>query len=207
MKKIIIILIFINSIFADISPQEYKKMLPNHQAYNYYKMSKYAFEKENYIVAYKYAIKAKSLYNNKNSRSIKLPYLPDFLRESAFAPKRILYQFMDVKGYEVDRLIKKIKLLAPPVAFVTINRTGSSFIIMVKNMGKLPLDQFGVLINKKYNHMFNQIKPDESSSYTLNIDLSTNSLDSILFSEEHGFVPKEIEFSKEEEENSDEEDE
>jgi len=191
-----------NSTTTKIKPKKektytlFQKMFVNHIAYNFYKEAITLLYDGNYKEAYTKAIKAKDTYDNTNKKEqiIKLPYIPGFIRENAQAPRRLYYKIVKEQPYELKRLIRKIKLLSPPLAMVIIDKTSTYTDIKVTNIGDLPLDKFGIEINYEQVTTFDKIEPNETKTYRYN---NSQPIEQITFSEEYGFNPEPIEFAQE----------
>jgi hypothetical protein len=173
---------------------KFEKLISNHIAYKHYIGAiKYLYDR-NYTLAYDEANRAKSIYDNTKSdiKTIKLPYAPAFIREGPFTPRRIIYEVIRKRDYELKRLIKKIKLLAPPIGYVTIYR-GSTYVdIVVQNLGDLPLDQFSIILNGEVLKVFDKITPTQQKKYRYN---GVVSIETIEFKEADGFAPEAFELN------------
>lgn len=173
---------------------KFEKTFIRHIAYNHYKKAIDLLYMKNHQEAYSEAMSAKAVYDaNATQKEIILPYLPGYVRESAQTPRRIYYKILVDKNYELHRLIKKIKLLSPPVPMVVLNQTSTYVDIEVKNFGDLPLDNFGIEVNFEKVKTFPKINPKESVTYRFDKAVV---VEQIRFSEEFGFAPKEITFEK-----------
>ena len=176
---------------------QFEKTFINHIAYNHYKNAmKYMFDKK-HKEAYEEAMKAKKVYDNslnEKAQIIDLPYVPGYVRESAQTPRRTYYKIVKKHVYELKRLIRKIKLLNPPIPFVVLNQTSTYIDITVKNFGDTPLDNLIVEVNYEKAASFDKIYPNKSKTVRFN---KTMNLEQISFSEEYGFAPALIEFSQE----------
>ncbi len=177
----------------------FEKKFINHLAYNHYeKAIKLLYEKNNQE-AYAEAMQAKEVYDNelKEEKTIELPYIPGYIRQSAQTPKRIYYKIVKKHIYELKRLIRKIKLLNPPIPFVVINKTSTYIEVSVKNYGDTPLDNLVVEINYEQVAVFAKINPGDTKTVRYN---KTMDISQISFSEDYGFAPSPIEFAQKEEE-------
>jgi len=178
----------------DISP--FEKLFVNHMAYLYYNKGIEALYKDNYKDAYNFAMKAKAIMDNTEDTkdlTIALPYMPNYVRESAYAPKRIYYKIIKYKPYELKRLITKAKLISPPLAAITLNKTSTYISLHIKNYGDLPLDDFEVLLNDKSIVKYDKILVGEEK--TIRID-EAPVLYEIAFKEKYGFAPNSITLSE-----------
>lgn len=174
---------------------DFEKKFVNHIAYNHYKKAiKLLYEKEQ-ISAYKEAYKAKEFFDNSlDNRDIVLPYMPGYLRESAQTPKRIYYKILVERDYELTRLIRKIKLLNPPIPLVVLNQTSTYIDITINNSGEVPLDNFVIEVNYEKVAEFDRVYPNQSQTYRYNQSVL---IEEISFSEAYGFAPAAIELSNE----------
>ncbi len=173
----------------------FEKTFVYHVAYNHYKKAiKHMYAKE-HKEAYDEAIKAKNIFLNQKNNKIALPYMPGYVRENAQTPRRIYYKIIEEQNYELTRLIRKIKLLNPPIPMVILNQTSTYVDIQIQNLGDVPLDKFGIEINYEKIITFDKINPNETKTYRYN---KTVQLEQLTFSEEYGFIPMPIEFAIEE---------
>lgn len=174
---------------------KFEKTFINHSAYNHYKRAidfMYANDHKN---AYNEAISAKDIYDNtKIGGDIQLPYIPGYVRENAQTPRRIYYKIVEDHNYELKRLIRKIKLLNPPIPLITYIQTSTYIDITVQNVGDIPLDKFVIEINYEKIKEFDKINPNQSLTYRYN---SSSKIDSLSFTEEYGFAPEPIELIEE----------
>ncbi|MCK5294090.1 MAG: hypothetical protein KAJ49_05510 [Arcobacteraceae bacterium] len=175
---------------------QFEKMFTNHIAYNHYKKAMKLMYEKKHKEAYEEAIKAKDVYNNslKENQVIELPFIPGYIRESAQTPKRTYYKIIEEHIYELKRLIRKIKLLNPPIPFVVLNQTSTYIDITVENFGDTPLDNLIVEINYEKVATFPKIYPLKSETIRYH---KTMNLEQITFTEDYGFAPSTIEFSQE----------
>jgi len=174
------------------SLSSFEKLFVNHSAYRYYLDGIKMLYEKNYKSAYEFAMKAKMIYDNtleKENLAIALPYLPSYVRESSYSPKRIYYKMVKYRDYELKRLIVKAKLISPPIASIIINRTSTYVNIVIKNYGDLPLDDFEVLINDESIASFEKILPNEEKKVRVE---SSPILYELSFKEKYGFAPKSI---------------
>lgn len=175
---------------------KFEKSFVNHIAYNHYeKAVKLMFNKQHKL-AYEEAIKAKDIYDNTTSKEklIDLPYIPGYLRESAQTPSRIYYKIIKQNEYQINRLIRKIKLLNPPIPMVIINKTSTYIEIKVTNYGDTPLDKFAVEVNYETLKVFNKIYPKKTKIFRVNKSVN---IEQLSFKEEYGFAPKTTEYTQE----------
>lgn len=175
---------------------EFEKLFINHSAHIYYIKAIDELQKANYKVAYENAMKAKVIFDNTNegeSQVIALPYMPSYIRESSYTPKRIYYKVVKPKPYELKRLITKTKLISPPVASVVLKRTSTYMEVITKNYGDLPLDEFEVLLNDESIVKYEKILPNEQK--ITRVELAP-SLYEISFKEKYGFAPNSIMLSE-----------
>jgi len=176
---------------------KFEKQFINHIAYNHYTNAiKFLYAKD-HKKAYEEAMKAKDIYNNEDNtkeQKIVLPYLPGFLRQSAQTPSRIYYKIYRDKNYELKRLIRKVKLLSPPIALVTFDQTSTYIDIKIKNVGDLPFDNFTVEINYEEVKTFDKIIPNQEVTFRF---YTVDKVEAISFKEAYGFAPKAIEFTQE----------
>jgi len=174
----------------------FEKLFVNHLAYNHYKKAiKLMYEKKHKL-AYKEAMIAKNMYDNslKKEKIIDLPYIPGYIRQSAQAPRRVYYKILKKQVYEIDRLIRKIKLLNPPIASIVLNKTSTYIDISITNDGDLPFDNFIIEINYEKVASFDKIAPKETKTFRYYID---SNIEQISFKEEYGFAPAPIELTNE----------
>ncbi len=177
---------------SDRKLSSFEKSFVYHIGYNHYAKAIKLMYAKNHKDAYSEAMSAKNIYDaNATQKEIVLPYLPGYVRESAQTPRRIYYKILVPKNYELYRLIRKIKLLNPPIPMVVLNQTSTYVDIEIKNYGDLPLDKFGIEINDEKVYQFPKINPNQSVTYRYNKSLS---VEHIKFSEEFGFAPKDIIF-------------
>ena len=115
--------------------------------------------------------------------------MPSFLRETAYAAKKIYYKTVVHKEYELNRLITKIKLLSPPIPAVVIKRTSTYIDIIVRNYGDLPLDNFEIILDSQSVVKYTKILPSQEKVYRYE---KAPMLHEIAFKEEYGFAPKSI---------------
>ena len=121
--------------------------------------------------------------------------MPGYIRENAQTPRRIYYKIIEEQNYELTRLIRKIKLLNPPIPMIIFNQTSTYIDITVQNVGDTPLDKFAIEINYETVTTFDKIEPNETKKFRYN---KVVPLEQITFKEEYGFAPVPIEFSVEE---------
>jgi len=175
---------------------EFEKLFVNHSAYRYYEKAIEELYKSNYKAAYENAMKAKEIVDNTdkpNEQVIALPYMPNYLRETAYTPKRIYYKIVKAKPYELKRVITKAKLISPPVASIIIKRTSTYMEIITRNYGDLPLDDFELLLNDESIVKYEKVLPNEKK--IIRIDAAPV-LYEISFKEKYGFAPKSIMLSE-----------
>jgi len=174
----------------------FEKTFVNHIAYNHYENAIKLMYQKKHKEAYAEAMKAKDVYDNiaKKEQTINLPYIPGYIRESAQTPRRTYYKIVKQKTYELKRLIRKIKLLDPPIPFVVLNQTSTYIDVTVTNFGDTPLDNLVVEINFEKAAVFDKINPKESK--TVRFDKSMN-IEQISFTEEYGFAPAQIDLTQE----------
>ena len=180
------------------SISEFEKLFVHHSAYIYYNKAIDAMFQADYKTAYDYAMKAKEIYDNtdiNDSQLIALPYMPSYIRESGYTPKRIYYKMLKAKPYELKRAITKIKLISPPIASVVIKRTSTSIEVIIKNYGDLPLDEFELLLNDEKLVSYEKILPNEQKVFRLD---AAPQLYELSFKEKYGFAPKSILLSEDE---------
>lgn len=171
---------------------KFEKTFIYHVAYNHYKDAvKLLFEKD-HKEAYRHAMAAKAIYDNEaKGKEIVLPYIPGYIRESAQTPRRIYYKIFQTQNYELHRLVRKIKLLNPPIPMVVLKQTSTFVDIEVQNFGDLPLDKFSIEVNYEDATTFDKVNPGETKVYRYHRAVE---LENIRFGEEFGFAPKEITF-------------
>lgn len=171
------------------SLSEFEKLFVNHVAYNYYKNGIKALYQSDYKSAYDNAMNAKDIVDNTelNKTTIALPYMPSFMRETSYAPKRTYYKIIKEKVYELKRLIRKAKLMSPPIASVVIRRTSTTIDVILKNYGDLPFDEFEVLVNEKRIALFDKLLPNQEKTIKIN---KAPKLYEVSFKEKYGFAPK-----------------
>jgi hypothetical protein len=135
---------------------QFEKTFIYHTAYNHYKKAIDLMYKNNHKDAYTNAMIAKDIYdyNATKTNEIILPHIPGYIRQSAQAPTKINYKIFETKNYELKRLIRKIKLLNPPIPLVVFAKTSTYIDITVENFGDLPLDNFTIFINGNKAHIF-----------------------------------------------------
>ena len=171
---------------------KFEKTFIYHVAYNHYKKAIDFMFAKNHKAAYNEAMAAKAIYDNgAKAKDITLPYIPGYIRENAQTPVRIYYKIFQTKNYELHRLIRKIKLLNPPIPMVVFRQTSTFVDIEVQNFGDLPLDKFGIEVNFEKAVVFEKVNPGESKTFRYNKAVE---LENIRFTEEFGFAPKDIEF-------------
>ena len=177
----------------------FEKKFINHIAYNHYKNAIKLMYKKKHKEAYEEAIKAKKVYDNslKEEQIIALPYIPGYVRESAQTPRRTFYKIVEEHIYELTRLIRKIKLLNPPIPFIVLNQTSTYIDITVENFGDTPLDNLAIEVNYEKAATFEKIYPFKSKTIRFH---KTMKIEQISFTEDYGFAPSIIEFDQEEEE-------
>ncbi len=174
------------------SMSEFEKLFVHHAAYIYYNKAIDAMFQADYKTAYDYAMSAQKIYDNTDlngSQVIALPYMPSYIRESAYAPKRIYYKMVKPKPYELRRVITKIKLISPPIASVVVKRTSTYVEIITKNYGDLPLDRFELFLNDEKLVSYEKILPNEQKVFHLD---GAPQLYELSFKEKYGFAPKSI---------------
>ena len=174
----------------------FESLFVNHMAYLYYNKGIQALYKGDYKTAYNFAMKAQAITDNTEQEkdlTIALPYLPNYVRESAYAPKRIYYKIIKYKPYELKRLITKTKLISPPIATISLNRTSTYISMHIKNFGDLPLDNFEVLLNDKLIAKYDKILVGEDKIIRIN---KAPILYEISFKEKYGFAPQNITLSE-----------
>lgn len=176
----------------------FEKLFVNHSAYIYYSKGVEELYKSNYKSAYENAMKAKEIIDNTdniNEQIIALPYMPSFVRETAYSPKRIYYKIVKAKVYELRKLIVKAKLISPPIASVIVKKTSTYMEIIIRNFGDLPLDEFELLINEKSMVKYDKILPNDKK--TIRVDI-VEEFHEISFKEKYGFAPSSIMLSEDE---------
>ena len=174
----------------------FEKLFVNHSAYRYYAKGVQELYKNNYKEAYDNAMKAKAIIDNtqaKGEQVIALPYMPNYVRETGYTPKRIYYKTVKAKPYELRKLIVKAKLISPPIASVIIKKTSTYMDVIVKNYGDLPLDEFELLINDESIVIYDKILPNEQK--ITKVDIKEEFYE-ISFKEKYGFAPKSIMLSE-----------
>lgn len=177
---------------------EFEKLFVNHSAHIYYSKAVKDLYESNYKSAYDNAMKAQVIYDNTNNeveQIIPLPYMPSFMRESAYTAKRIYYKMVKPKPYELKRLVTKAKLISPPIATVALKKTSTYIDVIIKNYGDLPLDGFEVLLNDEPIAKYEKILPNEEKVTRLE---ASPSLYEISFKEKYGFAPNSIMLSEDE---------
>ena len=175
---------------------EFEKLFVNHSAYNYYLKGIEELQVLNYKDAYENAMKAKAIIDNTskaNEQVIALPYMPAYVRESSYTPKKIYYKMVKSKPYELKRLITKAKLISPPVASVVLKRTSTYIEVITRNYGDLPLDEFELLVNDESIVKYDKILPNEQQTTRIS---AAPSLFEISFKEKYGFAPNSIMLSE-----------
>ena len=176
----------------------FEKLFVNHTAHIYYTTAINELYQSNYKAAYENAMKAKAIYDNTDdnvSQVIALPYMPSFIRESGYTPKRIYYKMVKPKSYELKRLITKIKLISPPIASVVLKRTSTYIDVIIRNYGDLPLDDFELLLNDESIAKYEKILPNEEKAFRIE---SSPILYELAFKEKYGFAPNSILLSEDE---------
>jgi len=168
---------------------EFEKLFINHTAFNYYKTAIMALYADDYKNAYENAMKAKEIVDNTelNSTTIALPFMPSYVRETSYSPKRTYYKIVKQKEYKLKRLITKAKLISPPIASVVIHRTSTTIDIILRNHGDLPFDNFEVLVNDERIALYEKLLPNEEK--TVKIEKAPK-LYEVSFKEKYGFAPK-----------------
>jgi len=168
---------------------EFEKLFVNHIAYNYYKNGINSLYEGDYKKAYENAMNAKEIVDNTdlNTTTIALAFMPSYLRESAYSPKRIYYKIVKQKQYKLKRLIVKAKLISPPIASLVIHRTSTTIDVILKNYGDLPLDEFEVFVNEQSIAFYEKVLPNEEK--TIKIQKAPK-LYEVSFKEKYGFAPK-----------------
>ena len=175
---------------------EFEKLFVNHSAYIYYLKGIEELQIANYKAAYENAMKAKAIIDNTNKPNeqvIALPYMPNYVRESSYTPKRIYYKTVKAKPYELKRLITKAKLISPPIASVVLKRTSTYIEVITRNYGDLPLDEFELLVNEDSIVKYEKILPNEQKITRIGV---APNLFEISFKEKYGFAPKSIMLSE-----------
>jgi len=173
---------------------KFEKTFIYHIAYNHYRKAINLMYAKDHKGAYEEAMKAKEIYKNNDQNLIHLPYIPGYVRESAQTPRRIFYKIIEKQNYELNRLIRKIKLLNPPIPLIRFNQTSTYIDVIVTNVGDTPFDNLSVEINYEPVTTFEKINPNDTKRYRYN---SVAKLENISFKEEFGFAPKTIEFEQE----------
>ena len=168
---------------------EFEKLFVNHIAYNYYKKAITALYSDNYKSAYENAMRAKDIVDNTelNTSTIALPFMPSYVRETAYSPKRTYYKIVKEKEYKLKRLVVKAKLMSPPIASLVIHRTSTTTDIILRNHGDLPFDDFKVLVNDKQIALYEKLLPNEEKIIKIN---RAPKLYEVSFKEKYGFAPK-----------------
>ncbi len=172
---------------------DFEKSFVYHSAYLFYSKGIEELYSGNYKNAYDYAMRARAIYENDKADYIPLPYMPSYVRESAYTPKRIYYKMINYKQYELNRLITKIKLLSPPIPTVVFNRTSTYIDVTIRNFGDLPLDRFEVFLNDEKIALYEKILPHEEKIVRVE---SAPKLYEISFKEKYGFAPNSIMLSE-----------
>jgi len=199
MKRIILLTLLTHLVLFSEDTQirksdlnSFESRFVNHIAYNFYNEAIDLLDDKDYKNAYDTAIKAKAIFDNTDHKikDIELPYMPSFLRETSFSPKEIYYQYVEQEAYEINRLIKKIKLLSPPIPEVYIKRTSTYIEVSVENFGDLPLDDFQIFINEELRQTFKKIGVKQKASFKLDFN---EKIDTVSFQELYGFAPHKIE--------------
>ncbi len=174
---------------------KFEKTFTNHVAYNHYQKAIELMYEGDHKQAYNEAKAAKAVYDtDEANQKIILPYIPGYIRESAQTPRRTYYKIVIEELYELKRLIRKIKLLNPPIPLVILSKTSTYIDVTVQNVGDTPLDNFVVEVNFEEAATFANIKPNESKTVRYN---NTEVLEQISFREDYGFAYKTIEFTEE----------
>ena len=192
MKIIVIFLTLLTFLQAKETPQsmsKFEKMFVNHLAYINYNDSINALYNNDYKKAYTLAMEAKNIFKQDETKLIPLAYMPSYLRETAYAPKKIYYKVVVHKTYELHRLVTKIKLMSPPMASVVVKRSSTNIEIIIRNYGDLPLDNFELLIDGQSIIKYNKINPNDEKRY---IYEKAPQIHEIAFHEEYGFAPNAI---------------
>ncbi len=174
---------------------KFEKTFVNHTAYISYQNAIKTMYEGNYKDAYTHAMSAKKIFyiSDEKEQIIPIPYMPSYVRESAYGPKRIYYKLLKYKQYELKRVITKIKLMSPPIATVILKRTSTYIDIIIRNYGDLPLDEFELFLDNKSMVKYTQILPNEEKVYRYD---SAPVLHEISFKEEFGFAPNSIMLSE-----------
>lgn len=175
---------------------EFEKLFVNHTAFNFYKTGILSLYQGDYKSAYENAMSAKDIVDNTelNATTIALPFMPSFVRESAYSPKRTFYKIVKQKEYKLKRLVTKAKLISPPIASVVIHRTSTTIDIILRNHGDLPFDEFEVLVNEEPIAMYEKLLPNEEKTIKIQ---SAPKLYEVSFKEKYGFAPKSFMLSEE----------
>ena len=170
---------------------KFEETFVNHTAYISYQNAIKTMYEGNYKDAYAHAMNARKIFyaGDAKEQIIPIPYMPSYVRESAYSPKRIYYKLLKYKQYELRRVITKIKLMSPPIATVILKRTSTYIDIIVRNYGDLPLDDFEILLNNQSMVKYEKILPNEEKIYKYE---SAPALHEISFKEEFGFAPNSI---------------
>ena len=176
---------------------QFEKSFPNHIAYKFYSKGVEALYRGDYKAAYSNAMKARAIYDIKEGQLgvIPLPYLPGFVKETAYSPKRFYYKIVKFQPYELRKLIIKAKLISPPIASVVIKKRSTSTDVIVRNFGDLPLDGFKLFINDKEVVGYDKINPNEEKIYSYD---SADKIYRLSFTEEYGFAPQSMTIAEEE---------
>ena len=170
---------------------QFERSFPNHIAYDNYQKAIKNLYKGDYKTAYDYAMKARDIYdiNKTEQQVIPLPFIPNFAKESPYSPKRVYYKVIEYKPYELNRVIKKIKLLSPPIPSVILKKRSTMIELDVTNFGDLPLDNFEIFINGKKVESFYKIEPNQTKNVFLD---DIDEIYEITFKEQYGFAPGNI---------------
>lgn len=190
MRYIFILLLSTQLIMAQFFTDN-KKADNSKPAYELYKDALALYADKEFDEAYEKASKARDLFEaDGENPNITIEARPKYIHEGAFSPDKKQYEIKEYKNdYEVNRLIKKIKLLNPPMAFVKLSQTDESISVEVTNVGSMPLDNFTIKLDSKDFTIFPIIDKGESKHKVIYMkDKYTN----ISFSEEDGFAPTSI---------------
>lgn len=182
--------------FESKTLSEFEKLFINHVAFNYYKSGITALYQGDYKAAYENAMKAQEIVDNTdlNTTTIALPFMPSYIRETSYSPKRTYYKIVKQKEYKLKRLITKAKLISPPIASMVIHRTSTTIDIILRNHGDLPFDDFEVFVNEKPIALYEKLLPNEEK--TIKIQKAPK-LYEVSFKEKYGFAPKSFMLSEE----------
>ena len=178
-----------NDLDTQVGLSEFEKLFVNHTAYNFYKAGIKALYQGDYKIAYENAMNAKDIVDNTelNTSTIALPFMPSYMRETSYSPKKIYYKIVKQKEYQLKRLVVKAKLISPPIASLVIHRTSTTIDVILRNHGDLPFDDFEVLVNEEPIALYEKLLPNEEKVIKIQ---KAPKLFEVSFKEKYGFAPE-----------------